>query len=108
MLGWLVAVAAALVTGALLVTTAEVVRLAGVVYLVEEAVYAGVEELDEVQVYHPLEVEELTGRPDTDDVTEAEVVVDEEPDEPQLAPLTTENWVEYWNSPVLSTMISIP
>lgn len=41
----------------------------------------------------------------TVDGPEAEVVDEvEEQDEP----LTTENWVEYWNSPVPSTMINMP
>jgi hypothetical protein len=39
----------------------------------------------------------------------AEVLLEEEePELPQAGLARTENWVEYWNSPVPSTMINMP
>lgn len=49
-------------------------------------------------------VEELGTTDDDDGAAEVADEVTSEHD----APCSTENWVEYWNSPVPSTMISMP
>lgn len=50
---------------------------------------------------------------DEEDLEEEEVLLELEEDEEEVvaeqeSPFWTENWVEYWNSPVPSTMISMP